>query len=250
MNIFNENIIKNIREELGLRIDQKYRKGCASFFKEQIICYGVRTPIVRQIAKKYFKNKVKFLNKKDLFNLCQELFKSDYHEEAIIAIHFLSLSLDKFQKNDFKILYIFLNKYINNWAKDDDFCTHVLGVMIGVYPDLMKELKIWSKSKNMWVRRASAVSFISSDRRGNELKVGYIIKNNLNNIFEIARILMFDKEDLVQKGYGWMLKVASSFYQKEVFDFVMKYKKEMSRTALRYAIEKMPGNSKRRAMEI
>lgn len=59
---------------------------------------------------------------------------------------------------------------------------------------------------------------------------------------------MKDKEDLVQKGYGWMLKVASDSHQKEVFDFVMKHKKEMKRTALRYAVEKMPLNLKQRAM--
>jgi len=53
---------------------------------------------------------------------------------------------------------------------------------------------------------------------------------------------------LVQKGYGWLLKVASQAHQKEVFDWVMKNKKEMPRTALRYAIEKMPQDLRRNAM--
>jgi len=57
-----------------------------------------------------------------------------------------------------------------------------------------------------------------------------------------------DEDDLVQKGYGWMLKVAADAWQKDVFEYVMKNKKEMPRTALRYAIEKMPKNLKQKAM--
>jgi 3-methyladenine DNA glycosylase AlkD len=58
-----------------------------------------------------------------------------------------------------------------------------------------------------------------------------------------------DEDDLVQKGYGWMLKVASQSYEKQVFDYVVKNKGEMPRTALRYAIEKMPSELKTKAME-
>ena len=69
-----------------------------------------------------------------------------------------------------------------------------------------------------------------------------------SDIFEIADILLQDTDDMVQKGYGWMLKAASHSHQKDVFHYVMKNKKIMPRTALRYAIEKMPLDLKRRAM--
>ena len=62
-------------------------------------------------------------------------------------------------------------------------------------------------------------------------------------------ILLEDRDDMVQKGYGWMLKEASKKHQAEVFDYVMKQKARMPRTALRYAIEKMPVEMRRRAME-
>jgi 3-methyladenine DNA glycosylase AlkD len=70
----------------------------------------------------------------------------------------------------------------------------------------------------------------------------------LPDIFEIAGILLTDKDDLVQKGYGWMLKSASKQHLQEIFDFVYRNKINMPRTALRYAIEKMPEDMKRRAM--
>ena len=67
-------------------------------------------------------------------------------------------------------------------------------------------------------------------------------------VFEISDILLTDKDDMVQKGYGWMLKEASKKHQEEVFDYVMKWREKMPRTALRYAIEKMPVEMRRKAM--
>jgi len=70
----------------------------------------------------------------------------------------------------------------------------------------------------------------------------------LDDVFEIADILLEDQDDMVQKGYGWMLKAASQSHQTEVFDYVMKNKTRMPRTALRYAIEKMDAGLKKKAM--
>ena len=88
------------------------------------------------------------------------------------------------------------------------------------------------------MRRSAAVSLIVPARKG----------KFLTNIFEIANLLLIDKDDLVQKGYGWLLKTASVPYQQEVFDYVMDRKTVMPRTALRYAIEKMPKVLKKQAM--
>ena len=71
----------------------------------------------------------------------------------------------------------------------------------------------------------------------------------LPDIFEISDLLLTDKDDLVRKGYGWMLKEASKSHLQEVFDYVMKNKKEMPRTSLRYAIEKFPPDLRAEAMK-
>ena len=71
----------------------------------------------------------------------------------------------------------------------------------------------------------------------------------LDEVFEVADILLLDGDDMVQKGYGWMLKEASNRYPDEVLDYVMKHKDIMPRTALRYAIEKMPQTKRKQAMK-
>jgi 3-methyladenine DNA glycosylase AlkD len=83
------------------------------------------------------------------------------------------------------------------------------------------------------------VTFIYGARRG----------KNLDHVFDVADALLTDPDDLVQKGYGWTLKVASKSYQNEVFEYVTKNKRAMPRTALRYAIEKMPDELRREAMK-
>ncbi len=232
-----KDIISEIQKDLEKNIDPVYRKRTHNFFKEKVKILGVRTPVVQKFAAQYFK-KIKNLEKQEIIALCEELWQSGYMEESFIACNW-SYSIHKqYEPKDFKIFEKWVNNYVSNWATCDTLCNHTIGTFVVMYPSNMSDLKKWAKSKNRWVRRASAVSLIVPARQGKFKK----------DIFEIADILLLDQDDLVQKGYGWLLKAASQAHQKEVFDYVMKNKTVMPRTALRYAIEKMPANLKERAM--
>ena len=100
-------------------------------------------------------------------------------------------------------------------------------------------MRSWAKSKNRWLKRASAVSLIVPARKGLFLK----------DALEICDILLADGDDMVQKGYGWLLKEESRKHQKEVFDYVVLNHGVMPRTALRYAVELMPKELKTEAMK-
>ena len=89
------------------------------------------------------------------------------------------------------------------------------------------------------MKRASAVSLIVPAKRG----------LFLSDAFEICDALLLDGDDMVQKGYGWLLKEESRMHQKEVFDYVVAHRAVMPRTALRYAIELMPKELKIEAMK-
>lgn len=232
-----QDLISEIRKELQQNADEKTRDSAASFFKEPVTFYGVKTPVVNKIAQKYFPE-IKHLSKKEIFRLCEGLLKSDYGEEAFIAFGWAYRLRDKYEPADFFVFENWIDKYVNNWAKCDTFCNHTVGTFVELYPQYIEDLKRWAKAENRWLRRASAATLIIPAKQG----------KFLSHIFEIADILLRDKDDMVQKGYGWMLKAASHSHQKEVFHYVMRNKKTMPRTALRYAIEKMPLDLKRRAM--
>ncbi|MFH1611624.1 MAG: DNA alkylation repair protein, partial [Patescibacteria group bacterium] len=178
--------------------------------------------------------------KTELFNVCKELMESGFQEEFIIASAWAFKRRKEFSMSDFKIFESWIKKYISNWATCDDFCTKSLGHLLLDFPALVPKIKPWTGSKNKWLRRALAVSLIIPVRN----------KKNLDDIFDVSIKLMKDPEDLVQKAYGWALKEASNKYPKEVFDFVIKHKAQMTRTALRYAIEKMPKEWKKKTMKI
>jgi 3-methyladenine DNA glycosylase AlkD len=233
----NTEIILKIREELIRQIDEKTRDGAQHYFKEAVKVYGVKTYLVSKVARQYYGN-IKTLPKKDIFDLCEELQKSNYSEEAYIAYEWAYFLHNKYERSDLVVFENWLNKYVNTWAKCDTLCNHTVGAFIQLYPEYIDKLKQWAESRNMWLRRASAVTLIIPAKKG----------KFLDDIFEIADLLLTDREELVQKGYGWMLKAASQAHQKEVFDYVIRNKAIMPRTALRYAIEKMPGNFKSQAM--
>ena len=230
-------IIKKIRLELKNKADEKNRKSGQGFFKEKVKMLGVKTSIVEKIAKEAYKE-IKDLEKKEVFGLCEELWQSGFMEESFIACKWSYFVHKDYKPSDFKVFEKWISNYVSNWASCDAFCNHTVGEFIEMYPDYLVQLKKWTKSKNRWMRRASAVSLIIPAKKGKFLK----------DVFEISDILLLDKEDMVQKGYGWMLKVASQAHQREVFDYVMKNKAVMPRTALRYAIEKMPKELKVKAM--
>jgi 3-methyladenine DNA glycosylase AlkD len=208
------------------------------FFKEEVSLYGVRSADVRRIAKDNF-DLIKVRTKSDIFSLCEALWQSGQMEETFIACEWSHRLNKQYTPEDFRIFERWVRQYLDNWASCDTLCNHTIGDFVQMYPGYLSELKKWALSDNRWVRRASAVSLIIPARHGKFLP----------DIFDIAGILLLDKDDMVQKGYGWMLKEASKPYQKEVFDFVVKHKAVMPRTTLRYAIEKMPAELKRRAME-
>jgi 3-methyladenine DNA glycosylase AlkD len=233
-----ENILTEIREQLKNDIDKRTQEGMQRFFKEPVKCYGVKAQHVGNIAKKFFKT-LSYKTKEEIFNLCNNLWQSGYIEESFIACNWSYRLHKDFKPEDFVLFEKWVKTYVNNWASCDTLCNHTIGEFIEMYPVFLSRLKEFAKSDNRWVRRAAAVSLIIPARKG----------KFLSDIIEIADSLLLDKDDLVQKGYGWMLKAASQSHLNEIFDYVMSKKTVMPRTALRYAVEKMPDEMRKRAME-
>jgi 3-methyladenine DNA glycosylase AlkD len=231
-------ILSQIRKDLKAATDQKTQKSFQRFFKEQVKYYGVKTETVGKIANKYWP-RIKTWDKEAIFALCEELYGSEYTEEAFIVAFWLPNYIDYLEPSDLATFRRWIEKYINNWAKCDGLCNHTIGDLVQKYPQTIVGVKSWAKSENRWLKRASAVSLIVPAKKGLFLQ----------DALEICDMLLTDGDDMVQKGYGWLLKEESRKHQKEVFDYVVKNRKVMPRTALRYAIELMPKELKAEAMK-
>ena len=196
------------------------------------------TSVARKIASDRF-SQVKNLPKDDVLELCELLLDSGDWRERTIAFQWAFGIRKRYETHDFNRFEIWLARYVTGWGSCDDFCTHAFGHLIYAFPEHTPTVKTWTNSENRWFRRAAAVVMIYGIRR----------KQGFEASFEIADLLLMDEDDLVQKGYGWMLKEISKVDPIPVFDFVMQRKARMPRTSLRYAIEKLEPNLRKRAME-
>lgn len=231
------NIIQEARAFLRENADAKIRESAQRFFKEDIKCHGLKSADVQKIAKQLFK-KLKNEPKDAILDLCEELWQSGYMEERGIACVWTQNLHKRFEPGDFKRFERWVDEYVKDWAACDTLCNHSLAAFVEMYPEYMAELKSWTASPNRWKKRAAAVTLIIPARRG----------KFLDDILEIAEKLLTDQDDMVQKGYGWMLKAASEAHPQEVFDYVMSKRDVMPRTAFRYSLEKVPAEWRKKAM--
>jgi len=230
-------VVGRIRQELRQNADENKKRSGERFFKEDVRLYGLAMPAVDRMARAYYEE-IRHQSKHDIFTLCEELWQSGYLEESFVACNWSHAIRSQYQPEDIEVFERWVTEYVSNWATCDTLCNHTVGDLLAMYPALVDNLYRWARSGNRWMRRAAAVSLIVPARRG----------RFLDDVFRIADILLLDADDLVQKGYGWMLKATSESHLSEVFDYVIRNKAVMPRTALRYAIEKMPPDLKARAM--
>jgi 3-methyladenine DNA glycosylase AlkD len=230
-------LVAGIRREFEAAADTKYRESIKRFFKEPIDVYGVRTADARRISNEYFKQ-VKLLPKREVFEICELLHHGTKYEEHGIAFSWAGKLVKKLEPADFDMLERWLKKHVSNWAACDTFCGGAVGEFVLRFHEFLPRVHGWARSEDRWLRRASAVTLIPAVKR----------EQFVAEAFATADMLLLDGDDMVQKGYGWLLKEIANKRPREVFEFVMARKDRMPRTALRYAIEKMPPAWKKRAM--
>jgi 3-methyladenine DNA glycosylase AlkD len=227
---------KRIETELQKKADSKKAEGAKRYFKETINPRGVTLPQVRSIEKELWQESKGEMQLEDALNLTEQLFETGYWEDPVIGMGFVNRFSEEFSEKELKRFEQWLDCYINNWAHCDDLCNHSIGDLLQQKPELAKRLVNWTQSENRWKRRAAAVSFILPARRGLFEK----------EILEIAERLFADKkDDLVQKGNGWMLREFGKPKEKKLVAFLRKHRERIPRTTMRYAIERLPKNLKK-----
>ena len=122
------------------------------------------------------------------------------------------------------------HNYAANWATTDAICGMLIGPLLVKFPALAPRMRTWARDRNMWVRRAAAVGLIPSVRNGAALDIGY----------DVALQLHGDREDLIQKAVGWMLREAGKSDQPRLERHLRTNGPSIPRTTVRYAIERFP----------
>lgn len=232
-------LLDRITTALQTAADPGFQVRQQAYSKEAITSLGVRTGTMRAIAKDFFPE-VKILPFAAFLGECEALLQAGTSEHTGVAFVWAFKRKREFLPEHFDVLFGWLCKYVNNWAACDQLCCEVLGDFLNRYPNLATHVLTWAKSDNRWLRRASAVALIPNMRDQASF---------LPLLLQVATILLPDRDDLVQKGYGWALKEAMETLPDAAYPFILQHKNQMSRTALRYAIEKLSPAQKAEAMK-
>jgi 3-methyladenine DNA glycosylase AlkD len=200
-------------------------------YGEGDIFIGVTVPQSRSVAKKFLDMPIFELKKLASSKIHQERFVA----EIILQNYFEKAQTQRERKEFFDIWMSWLYAgYVNNWDLVD-----VVGFRFGSYlhdqPNHMKLLNQLAKSKVLWERR-TAMIFAGS----------FIKKGDYQPTLVIADLLIDDKHDLIHKAVGWMLREVGKRDVRVLRQFLSDYAGTMPRTALRYAIEKLPESERKR----
>jgi len=172
----------------------------------------------------------------------EKLLESPIHEMRVGAVSIMDFQArNKKTSNDRRkeLFDLYINRHdrINNWDLVDRSAIFVIGSYLADKP--RKILYKLARSKNPWERRSAIVS------------TAFFIKiGDVDDTFKIAEILVNDKNELVNKGTGWMLRYAGDKDKKKLLSFLDKYAATMPGNLLRNAIEKLDKKQREHYMNL
>lgn len=182
---------------------------------------GVRAPDLRRLAKEL---------KATPMDDCLQLLQSPIHEDRSLALLILVFAFTKGEaaaKKKIYEAYLAHTDFINNWDLVDVSAPHIVGAYL--FDKSRKPLYKLAKSNSLWERRMAIIA-----------TQHFIRQKDFDDTLQMAKLLLHDKHDLIQKAVGWMLREIGNRDLAAAEAFLQVHYKTMPRTMLRYAIEKFP----------
>jgi 3-methyladenine DNA glycosylase AlkD len=210
----------------------------ARFFKtgpgqygEGDVFLGLRAAVMHRLAREY--------EALALDELCV-LLRSPVHEDRALALLVLVRKVSRGSqpvRKQVYDLYLANTRYVNNWDLVDASAPEIVGGYLAAR--IRKPLDRLAASPGLWERRISIVA------------THYFIRqNDFADTIRIAGRLLSDREDLIHKAVGWMLREVGKRHQPTLEAFLQQHGPAMPRTALRYAIERFPPETRRAYLQM
>lgn len=209
--------------------------GVQWFFKEEVRSHGWYTADVRRYARSLHKELAP--DQPLLLDVAERLFAGFALEEKALAVTMLEPSLKRFGGAEFRRFERWLGR-VRSWADHDALAMFLIGPMLAADPARRGRPLRWAASPNHWRRRAAAVSLIHGIRRG--LLYG--------EARAVAERLVGDRDDMVQKGLGWLLREWAKHDPKAALPVLMDIRPRASRLVLRTACEKLTPAQRQRVL--
>jgi 3-methyladenine DNA glycosylase AlkD len=218
---------EEIRRRLMSRGSTEGAEKTRRYFREPVATYGCSSSDTKAVAEELAPTLKRDLGQ--TLTVAGELIEAGFLEEQWVATALLAKVKRQLTAEHVDQLDEWVNS-LTNWASVDTFCTQIVGPLVERNPETAERLLGWAASPCRWRRRAAAVSLVPTARRGGMLQ----------EVFGLADLLMEDRDDMVQKGVGWLLKEASKRHRGEVREYLLAWRDRAPALVLRYASEKLP----------
>ena len=191
---------------------------------------GIKVPVTREVVRRCWRETD--------FEQLEACMASEYHEVRLAALLTLVEIFTHARKDtdlqgkcvDF---YLSHTDRINNWDLVDLSCYQILGAWL-LDKDRTLLYDLARDGKTLWEQRIGMVSTMQFIRHG-----------QLDDTFAIADILLPHPHDLIHKAVGWLLREAGKRDADALRSYLRTRYGSLSRTTLRYAIEKFPEAERR-----
>jgi len=203
------------------RFLQRFFKTGPGQYAEGDCFIGLKVPQVRLLLREY-----RTLSPKDVL----PLLASPIHEERLFALIALVRCFEKGDqptREQVYTLYLANTSRINNWDLVDISAPRIVGGFL--LERNSDPLELLAQSASLWERRIAIIATFT-----------FIRQNRFEETLRIARLLLHDREDLIHKAVGWMLREVGKREPAVEEEFLREHYRIMPRTMLRYAIEKFP----------
>ena len=212
------------------KILQRFFKTGLGQYGEGDMFHGITVPVLRKLTKEYDDTPLA-----DVFSL----LTSGMHEERLLALLMLVRAFtngDNVQKKKIYELYFQNTQYINNWDLVDLAAPQIVGAYLA--DKSRKPLYALARSRDLWQRRIAILSTFT-----------FIRQNDFDDTLEKSEKLLNDKQDLIHKAVGWMLREIGKRDLEVEEQFLQSHYKKMPRTMLRYAIERFPEGKRKKYLQ-
>ncbi|HEY3973365.1 MAG TPA: DNA alkylation repair protein [Candidatus Sulfotelmatobacter sp.] len=230
-------VAEQIRIALKNGGSAEHAAGVQWFFKEAIESHGWYTAALRRAARRC---RLEILREHDfdfLVAVADELFTGRVLEEKVAAVFLLEKLDDRFGDREFRKFESWLNR-IGSWADHDGLVHCLISPMVAANPARVADVFRWAKSPKRWHRRAACVALI----RGARAKMFF------REIVDLSDSLLADRDDMVQKGLGWLLRETAKFDAKRTVPYLTKIRGRAPRLVLRTACETLPASVRKKIL--
>jgi 3-methyladenine DNA glycosylase AlkD len=202
----------------------RYFKTGKGEYGEGDVFIGVSVPDVRKVARAHDALTLEELD---------DLLRSRIHEERSLSLFVLTRRFERSKAPDERraIFELYLSRldHVNNWDLVDSSAPQIVGGWLASRRD-RRLLDRLAGSKHLWSRRVAMLATLQFIRAGESA-----------DALRLAEKLLGDDHDLMHKAVGWMLREVGERVSVDTLRaFLRTHAAKMPRTALRYAIEKLP----------